>query len=752
MLDRYGPWTALALAAALAAAGCSPGADLLPTPDPTTEVHTELTYLVDGYGRYLTVHGVNLGGSTKTPFTAPYDAEPEQVYFNDLEFSYVGRPFPLDEADHWFEVINSLGFNAVRFILNWEAIEPEAKGEYNTEYLDYVDEMVAAAERNGIYVLMDMHQDMFSRHVFTRMNERPYETLADAGIDDADVVAASVMTMVPPFTDTMRGDGAPRWAVQAALPHKQMDSPHWGDPHIMGQLDLELVLALVEVIQLLTGAEDGEIEVPGWASYVLQNLPAESYGMDETTNMLPWSMWGINNGTSVDQEMCWAAFLAGADVFPTREIGGQNVQDYLQEAYADAWRQVAMRAAAHENVIGYDLMNEPNGIYLALTLAAVVGQTGMMDGVEQMLMDLLGEELGPTFYTVFAGLNLIPPDNEPETMAAWGLDDADLLAVAGLNIGHDANYLEPFYSRIGQAIQDEDPGAVIWIESSSGLEVVTGGGVGGGVMEVNMVHPAGIDQLVYAPHWYPDIYPMVGLVREPREFDVEEIRYREYGDKIADVASRAAYSLGNVPVVFGEFGTYYNYNGIEASVADDYAVSAHILDNYYEAFEETTLSRMQWVFTTDNSYEEGDWWNGEDFSVLDPAGDARGELAFSRPYARALAGKPVATHFYGPLHYFDPDKETPDPVGEFYVEYESRESSWASEIFVPEPLQYPDGFYVWLSDGRAHYDAERHILFHVPVEDTPGVNHWVKLRPPLEGQTNEGWDYFFRGDEMVNGR
>ncbi len=742
----------LALLAALPWVGGAGTAGPLPTPPPaTSEIRTDRTYLRDSLDRYVQIHGINLGGSTKTPFTAPFDGDPEQVYFADLDFTYVDRPFPLEDADHWFGVINDLGFNAVRFILNWEGIEPHAKGEYDTEYLDFIDGMVEAAGRQGIYVLMDMHQDMFSRHLLTRMNEKPYETLADAGITDADVVAASVVTMVPPFTDTMRGDGAPRWAVQAALPHKQMDSPHYGDPHIMGELDMEMVLALVDVIELLTGSEGGELEVPEWASYVLQNLPSEPYGIEETTNMLPWSTWGINNATSLDQEMCWAAFFAGGDVFPTREIDGQNVQDYLQEAYADAWRQVAMRVEDDTHVIGYDLMNEPNGIYIVLTLAAIVAQTGAMDGVEQMLVDLLGDELGATFFTVFAGLNLIPPDNEPETLAAWGLDDADLMAVAGLNLGHDASYLEPFYSRVGKAIQEEDPGAVIWIESSMGLDVVTGGGVGGGVMEFNMVHPEGIDQLVYAPHWYPDIYPMVGLVREPREFDIEEIRYRDYAPQLEDVASRAWYSLGNVPVVFGEFGTYYNFGGIERSIEEDYAVSAHVLDNYYEAFEETFQPRMQWVFTTDNSYEEGDWWNGEDFSVIDPAGDPRGELAFSRPHARALAGKPVETHFFGPLHYFDPDKDTPVPVGEFYVEYESKETDSPTEVFVPEALHYPDGFYVWLSDGRAHYEPETHILYHYPAVDEPGVNHSIRVLPPLEGQVNEGWDYFFRGDQMVDG-
>ncbi len=729
---------------------CEPG-DLGPLPDATSEVRPELTYLVDDYGRYVHLHGVNLGGSTKTPFTWPWGPEPEQVDYNGLDFSYLDRPFPLDEADHWFGVMNDLGFNVIRLMVVWEAIEPDEKGVYDTEYLDYVEGIVARAEEHGIYVLMDMHQDMFSRHLMTRFNEYPYETLQEEGITDADVVAASVVSFVEPYTDTMRGDGAPRWVVQAALPHKQMDSDHWGDPFLLGELDLDAINAIVDLIEQLTGSEDGGDELPDWAGYFFQNLPGSGYGIEETTNLLPWSTWGINNATSIDLEMAWAAFFAGNDCFPDRTIDGVNVQDHLQEAYADSWRQVAARVAPYDNVIGYDLMNEPNSIFLVLTVAAALLNTGAADSIQPMLVDLLGEELGAQMNDILLGLQLIPMDAEPETVEAWGFADADLLAILGLNIGFDHNYLEPFYARTGHAILEEDPDAVIWIESTAGLNVVLGGGMNG-QMEINMRAPDGIDQLVYAPHWYPDIYPMLGLIREPRDFTVDEIEHRDYSDQIDEAAARAWYSLGNVPIVFGEFGTYYNYNGIETSVLQDYEVSAHILDNYYEAFEETFTSRIQWVFTTDNSYEEGDWWNGEDFSVLDPDGVPRGEEAFSRPHAMALAGKPVATHFRSPLHYFDPDKGTPDPVGEFYLEYESRQTDWPSEVFVAESVQYPDGFYVWLSDGRAVYDADRHVLYHYPAEDAPGTNHWIKLLPPIEGQPQEGWDYFFRGDEMVNGR
>ena len=164
--------------------------------------------------------------------------------------------------------------------------------------------------------------------------------------------------------------------------------------------------------------------------------------------------------------------------------------------------------------------------------------------------------------------------------------------------------------------------------------VVLGGG-GDGIFEQLMTPLAGIDQQVYAPHWYPDIYPMIGLNQSPREFSAEQVRYRDYSGPLEERMWRAEYTLGNIPVVYGEFGTYYNFSGIETSIADDYLVSAHILDNYYEAFEEMGVGHMQWCFSPINDHRYGDGWNAEDFSVVDPDGVAH-------PWRRQLCGRLIA--------------------------------------------------------------------------------------------------------------
>ncbi|MGL4369662.1 MAG: cellulase family glycosylhydrolase, partial [Spirochaetota bacterium] len=62
----------------------------------------------------------------------------------------------LDPLQKW-------GVNVIRFLFTWEAYEP-VKGEYNQEYLAYYKNVIKWAHERGIYVIVDFHQDAFSRY------------------------------------------------------------------------------------------------------------------------------------------------------------------------------------------------------------------------------------------------------------------------------------------------------------------------------------------------------------------------------------------------------------------------------------------------------------------------------------------------------------------------------------------------------------------------------------------------------------
>ena len=64
----------------------------------------------------------------------------------------------LDDA--WFEKFTVLGFNLIRFCMVWENLEPQP-GQYNEAYLRCLDAAFDTAARHGVYIFLDMHQDLY---------------------------------------------------------------------------------------------------------------------------------------------------------------------------------------------------------------------------------------------------------------------------------------------------------------------------------------------------------------------------------------------------------------------------------------------------------------------------------------------------------------------------------------------------------------------------------------------------------------
>jgi len=758
-------------------------------PLPLSRAVTDRNYLRDTHGRYLFFHGINVSGSTKVP--ASIDGKPFTIA--DLKVpnakgltSYVGKPFAATDTDAELKKLRDAGFNVIRLLVNWEGVEPTKKGQYDQAYLKSLRAIVQKANEYGIYVLMDMHQDMFSRHLLTQYNETPSyfdKKLGKIVPAAPGTLENTLLALFPPYTDTVRGEGAPRWVVEACLPEKKLDSKHWGKPRLISGLDGGGVVKIAQLYVKLLVPPGGTPTIPDWAQYVVDNLPEETFSPSETSDMLPFTNWGLAAALSLDLARVYGAFFAGEKLFPGLRVKQCNdvplpaditdckaiteidVKEYLQDAYGAAWRQVAGQVADLPNVIGYDIMNEPNSNFIVLTAVAALLKTGTVEGARQTVVGMLGKETGDLLTDSLIALCILPvfPDKpdaaataeqqkayegaKQKILVEWGLDKLDVLAAAGMNTGFDKNWLQPFYERIGADIRKVDPKAVIFSEPTSNITSIAGGELGG-MWDMSMTRPKGLPHVVYAPHYYADAYPYLGFNMPPRDFSVEEVRYRDYTTALKKVMAIAQFSMGNVPVVFGEFGTYFNFGGIDKSVASQYAVSSAMLDNYFEAFEQMFQSQMLWCYTPDNDKQYGDWWNKEDFSIQGFDRKWRGESAWMRPFARALAGRPISTHYYSPNHYFDPHKGVVDPVREFEVSYQAKETRAPSEIYVPK-LQYPDGFYVWTSDGTCHYDAATQTLSHLPANDEPGAEHWVRIAPPRVGEPAVGWRWFFKGDKML---
>ncbi len=134
-------------------------------------IHVDGTAFKDDQGRSLILRGVNLGGTSKIP--ARPSSDPQTV-------SYVGRPFPLAQADEHFRRLQSWGLTFERLIVPWEAIEHAGPDVYDKEYLDYLHELVRRANAYGIRVIIDLHQDFYSRA--SGGDGAPYWTLSKLGL------------------------------------------------------------------------------------------------------------------------------------------------------------------------------------------------------------------------------------------------------------------------------------------------------------------------------------------------------------------------------------------------------------------------------------------------------------------------------------------------------------------------------------------------------------------------------------------
>lgn len=93
--------------------------------------------LVDALGRQVILHGVNMVCKDRTR-------------------GYVGNWTRED-----FRYLRSLGMNTIRLGILWAGLEP-APGQVDEGYLDRIESLVRMADEAGLYVFLDMHQDLYA--------------------------------------------------------------------------------------------------------------------------------------------------------------------------------------------------------------------------------------------------------------------------------------------------------------------------------------------------------------------------------------------------------------------------------------------------------------------------------------------------------------------------------------------------------------------------------------------------------------
>jgi hypothetical protein len=612
-------------------------------------------WLKDTDGRTRILRGANLGGSTKVPMTPDGATYRSERFYDHRTVSFVGRPFPLADADKHFSRLRAWGMNFLRFLVTWEAIEHAGPGIYDTDYLDYLVAVITKAGEYGIEVFIDPHQDVWSR--WTGGDGAPGWTLEAVGIDLTKLAetgaAISHQTHGDPFprmiwpTNYGRFGAATMFTLFFAgndfAPETRID----GIP-VQEYLQNHYIESIRQVALRLK-------DLPNVVGYDSLNEPvAQWIGQKDIATLSDNTL--LLSGLTFTPLQAMAAAAGHTVEVPVYEMGTAGPQVVAQTTVnpdgVRLWRE------------GFPDIWQQNGVW--------TDEDGSIEALHS-------DHFAMT--------------REGERPAEFARD-----------------YLKPFIIRFVDAIRSVDPDAILFIEHAPG-----GGHVEWSQTDapqaVNAGHWYDVLTLI-GKHFNPEMaldfstgQPVMGAENVATTFAAQ----------LAHIKNESIEHMGGIPTLIGEFGIPFDLDGKQAYNDGNFSTHVQALDLYYDAMDANLLNCTIWNYTADNTNARGDMWNDEDLSIfsVDQLDDpdsihsgGRGTEAIVRPNAQRAAGEPLrqsydlATHTYEFEYRHDPAVTAP------------------TEIFVPD-IQYPRGALVEVSDGMYTFDHQTNLLTYQHTDAQP---------------------------------
>jgi len=404
-------------------------------------------------------------------------------------------------------------------------------------------------------------------------------------------------------------------------------------------------------------------------------------------------------------------FFAGNDLANDVRIDGRPAEDYLQDHYIAAFRQVAAALSGLSNVLGFEPMNEPFAGYIGEADLRRLNLLALLNPLAERVTDwdLLQAASG---FSIPGHPGLVPHDVWAPGKDIWRREGLwrvvaghpvllrpDYFARVHGKPLEFTTYLGAFQRKFTVAVRDVLPHAILFQEGS--------------VTDPGSMPEVGLPNVVLAPHFY-DLYNLLNRRFVPyRTVDLasgKQIVGRGaveglYTQQLLGLRSEAE-RIGD-PVLIGELGIPYNMNDAVAYQTGDFRDQARQAALLYEALDKALVSYTIWTYTPDNTNQDGDHWNGEDFSIFslsqqthsaDITSGLRTPDVIIRPYPLATAGTPIALAY-------DADSR--------FLRYRFRRDAAIrapTEIFIPR-YAYPRGITFRVSAGKAVFDASRHILY-----------------------------------------
>ncbi len=547
----------------------------------------EANFTVDGIhikdraGRVVTFRGCNLGGDSKIPFS------PEG---NPLSYdvSFTGRPFPEAEADAHYARLAAWGFNLVRFVITWEAVEHAGPGIYDEDYLAYLRNVVKKAEDHGISVFVDPHQDVWSR--WTGGDGAPGWTLEAVGFD-----LSRIETVGAAFTTQGQGDS-----------YREMT---WGMNYLR--------YANATMWTLFFG---GNVFAPG--RYVdgvpIQDWLQDHYidAMKHTARRLKDCAGIVGFGTLNEPH---AGFIGLDDLNSHHRVTSREgpVPTAMQAiAAASGFPQKTKRVlfAGVIRLPGKETLN-PTGVSLFRSgFECPWREAGVWDAV-----DGTPRAVKPSWFG-------IAPDGHHYDFAN--------------------EFLKPFQLKFMRALFPKHQQYLFFVE---GVPMAERPSWKPGELVSEDGKPLAV---VEAFHWYDGLTLLFKRwhtwVMADGENGTLSVGLGASRKSAARQLSRLAKMPReeSIPALIGEFGVQFDLRDGRAFRTGDYSEQEEALTTYYDAIDASMLSSTIWNYSASNTHEAGDGWNTEDLSIYSATtGEGRAVRGFCRPYAMAVAGTPVSARF-----------------------------------------------------------------------------------------------------------
>lgn len=544
-----------------------------------THMHTQEDRFLDQEGRILLPRGCNLGGDSKVPI----QPNGRTTYLESLDTSqtpsFTGRPFPLEEADRHFSFLSQAGFNFLRMVIPWEAIEPTGPGVYDETYLAYLRKILKKAGEYDFSILIDPHQDVWSR--WCGGDGAPLWTLASIGINPEAIEAcgAAIRQQSNPttYTPMLWPSNYSRYA--SATMFSLFFASHDLAPHCTHE-DQALSMWLQERYiaawrHLYRRIKDCKNVV----AFEVMNEPHHGFIGQEDIRLL---------GKPVLQE---GPMPTPLQAMAATKTAVPSVARYHTDSFG-----------IHKK--GTTILNEQGQSLFQQGFSCPWEQEGVWT-----IENGVAKALKPNHFFVH--------NDRP--------------------INFTEDYLKPFTKRFMSSLHEARDSLMIFIDSVPGSGAPTWH-TEDGPNCVNAFHWYDGYTLIrrrYSPLFNLDtnnLKPLFG----------HEAQVCSAAEQMNHWVNHARTHMANIPSFLGEFGIPFNMKDSKSFETGDYQRQEKALSICYEAIERLLIPHTIWNFTASNHNEDGDGWNTEDLSIwnADMAGP-RASGAWIRPWPLKTAGIPI---------------------------------------------------------------------------------------------------------------